>query len=139
MPLEVTIVTPERSLLEQVVCSQVELPGTQGTLGVMEGHTPLMTPLGIGIVRLIGANGRAEEILIAVSGGFAEVRPEQVKITAHAAETEDDIDLARAEAARQRALQRIKNRQGGVDIDRAELAMARALNRMRLARKQHNI
>jgi F-type H+-transporting ATPase subunit epsilon len=140
MPLEVTLVTPERRLLEQVVCHEVEMPGRQGTFGVLEGHTLLMTPLTVGVVRLFGLNGENEEheTLIAISGGFAQVGPQQVLITAHAAETEGDIDAVRAEAALRRAQQRLKNRQG-VNLERAELAVARALNRMRLARKKHHI
>ena len=137
MPLEVTIITPERRLLEQTVCREVELPGRQGVMGILEGHSPLMTPLGVGIIRLLGVNNQDEK-LIAISGGFAEIRPQQVMITARAAESEEEIDLARAEAAQQRALQRMKSREG-LDIERAELAMARALNRVRLARKKHNI
>ncbi len=137
MSIEVTIVTPERRLLDQMVCREVELPGAQGMLGVLEGHAALMTPLSIGLVHLIDIDG-GEDMYIAISGGFAQIGPERVQITARSAELEGDIDVMRAEAAHQRAMQRLKNRQS-VDPDRAEMALARAVNRIRLARKKVNI
>jgi F-type H+-transporting ATPase subunit epsilon len=133
MPLTVTILTPGRCLLKEQACRQIELPVAGGRMGVLENHTPLVTPVEVGEIRILPAEGEAVRYL-AVSSGLAEVTPERVLITAHAAESAEEIDVARAQAARARAEQRLRQR-ANLDIERAELALARAANRLRVARR----
>ncbi|NJN82631.1 MAG: F0F1 ATP synthase subunit epsilon [Caldilineaceae bacterium] len=99
MGIKVDIVTPERLLISQEV-SMVTLPGADGQMGVMAGHAPLLTTLDIGEIIL---HGEGEPVYLAVGGGVAEVRPDKVTILADTAEHADEIDLERAEAARERA------------------------------------
>jgi F-type H+-transporting ATPase subunit epsilon len=88
------VVTPERALVRESV-AEVQLPGILGYLGILPGHTPLLTELGIG--PLIYKKG-SESGYIAVIGGFAEVLPERVTVLAEAAERSEEIDAARARA-----------------------------------------
>jgi F-type H+-transporting ATPase subunit epsilon len=88
------VVTPEREVVRESV-AEVQLPGLSGYLGILPGHTPLLTELGIGL--LIYKKG-AESGYIAVIGGFAEVLPERVTVLAEAAERSEEIDAARARA-----------------------------------------
>lgn len=88
------VVTPEREILRESV-AEVQLPGLSGYLGILPGHTPLLTELGIG--PLIYKKG-SESGFIAVIGGFAEVLPERVTVLAEAAERSEEIDAGRARA-----------------------------------------
>ena len=90
--LMLEVVTPEREVVRESV-AEVQLPGLSGYLGILPGHTPLLTQLGIG--SLIYKKG-AESGFIAVIGGFAEVLPERVTVLAEAAERSEEIDVARA-------------------------------------------
>ncbi|ATY86239.1 F0F1 ATP synthase subunit epsilon [Kyrpidia spormannii] len=124
------IVTPERTVYSRPV-EMVILRGAEGDLGILPGHMPLVTTLPIGLVR-IKEEGRWS--LVALSGGFLEVRPDRVTVLAEAAELPEEIDVVRAERARERAERRLAEK-GRPDIDyvRAELALKRALNRLRAA------
>jgi len=108
----------------------VVAPGSQGELGILPRHIPLLTPLKAGAVKVRNAN---EEQFFFVSGGFLEVRPDQVTILADSAERAEDIDESRAEEARRRAQSSIE--QKATDADRAAAigALARAEARLRLA------
>ncbi len=89
--LTLTLVTPERAILDAVTCSEVTLPGDRGELGILPSHTPLITLLGIGIVSWKdGAPGGK----VAVRGGFAEIANDVVRILADAAATKETIDAA---------------------------------------------
>ena len=88
------VVTPEREVIRESV-AEVQLPGLSGYLGILPGHTPLLTELGIG--PLIYKKG-SESGFIAVIGGFAEVLPERVTVLAEAAERSEEIDAGRARA-----------------------------------------
>ncbi|MCY9419339.1 F0F1 ATP synthase subunit epsilon, partial [Bacillus inaquosorum] len=110
----------------------VSVRAESGDLGILPGHIPTVAPLKIGAVRL-KKDGQTE--LVAVSGGFVEVRPDQVTILAQAAETAEGIDKERAAAARQRAQERLNSQSDDTDIRRAELALQRALNRLDVAGK----
>ncbi|MCI0546555.1 MAG: F0F1 ATP synthase subunit epsilon [Candidatus Rokubacteria bacterium] len=129
------LVTPTRSLVSTEV-DEVVAPGSEGSFGVLPGHEPFLTTLGVGEVMY--RRGR-EERHVAVAGGFAEVTGDHVIILAEVAERAEDIDRARAERARARAEQRLAGRggAGGDDIDheRALAALARALNRLQIASK----
>jgi len=132
MPITVTILTPDRCLLDGETCHQVELPGAGGTFGVLPDHTPLVTPLAVGELRVLGPDGAVTR-RFAIARGFTEVTREQVTVTAQAAEAAEEIDVDRAKAARGRAEKRLRRRAEDVDVARAEAAMARALNRLRVA------
>ncbi len=124
--LKVNIVTPDGPVYE----SEVEMVSTKaqsGELGILPGHIPMVAPLQIGAVRL--KNGGNTE-LVAVSGGFIEVRPEQVTILAQTAERSESIDPERARESKSRAESRLQTQRDDVDFRRAELALKRAMNRI---------
>jgi F-type H+-transporting ATPase subunit epsilon len=130
--IKVTVVTPDGPVYE----SDVEMVSTKaqsGELGILPGHIPMVAPLQIGAVRL-KKEGKTE--YVAVSGGFLEVRPDQVTILAQAAETSDEIDVDRAKRAKERAEERLRaQNQENIDFKRAELALKRALNRISVAER----
>jgi F-type H+-transporting ATPase subunit epsilon len=123
------VVTPERKVYSEDI-RFVVLPGSEGELGILPEHAPLVSALKIGQVRV---QHEGKTLKIAVSGGFAEVRNSRVTVLANAAEREDQINLERAQAAKERAEQRLAS--GGPDIDtvRAEAALKRAINRINTA------
>ncbi|NMH70585.1 F0F1 ATP synthase subunit epsilon [Bacillus sp. RO3] len=124
--LKVNIVTPDGPVYD----SEVEMVSTKaqsGELGILPGHIPMVAPLQIGAVRL-KKGGNTE--LVAVSGGFLEVRPEQVTILAQSAESAEAIDVQRAKEAKGRAEDRMQAQKDDVDFRRAELALKRAMNRI---------
>src|SRR5690625_6076635 len=103
--LKVSVVTPDGPVLEEEY-EMVSCKAEDGELGILPGHIPLVAPLDIGAVRL--KNGDEQE-LIAVNGGFLEVRPDKVTILAQSAEKPSEIDLERAERARERAEKRLQS------------------------------
>jgi F-type H+-transporting ATPase subunit epsilon len=130
------VVTPDRPVVSDEV-TELVAPGTEGYFGVLPGHTPFITTLGIG--ELTYWRGKDERHL-AVTWGYAEVRGDRVIILAESAERAEEIDVERAERARRRAEERLEAWFGGkedVDFTRAEGALYRALNRMTVARKGH--
>ncbi|WP_043930044.1 F0F1 ATP synthase subunit epsilon [Bacillus sp. EB01] len=131
--IKVSVVTPDGPVYE----SDVEMVSTKaqsGELGVLPGHIPMVAPLEIGAVRM-KKDGKTE--FVAVSGGFLEVRPDQVTILAQAAEQSSAIDVERALRAKERAEQRLRERQQeNVDFRRAELALQRAINRLTVAERR---
>ncbi|TFE04104.1 F0F1 ATP synthase subunit epsilon [Jeotgalibacillus salarius] len=124
--VNVNIVTPDGPVYESAV-EMVSTKAQSGELGILPGHIPMVAPLEIGAVRL-KKEGRTE--LVALTGGFLEVRPEQVTILAQAAEPATEIDIERAKEARQRAERLLQAQQDNVDFKRAELALRRAMNRI---------
>jgi F-type H+-transporting ATPase subunit epsilon len=131
--IELVIVTPEKQLLREKVI-EVQLPGAEGYLGILPGHAPLMTELGIGELSYHDAGGK-ESAHMAIIRGFAEVLPDRVTVLAETAEFAAEIDLARAEAAKARAEQRLTSGDTNIDWDRASVALQRALIRIQVARK----
>lgn len=127
--LKLEIVTVEGVIYSGDV-NVVVAPGIEGQLGILPHHAPLMTMLEPGEV-VIKKGG--EETILAVSGGYLEVRPDKVVILADAAERAEEIDVARAEAARKRAQERVKNPVPGLDQARAEAALRRSIMRLRVA------
>src|SRR5438270_355655 len=100
---QLQIVSADRSLVNEMV-DEVEIPGSEGYFGVLPGHTPLLALLGVG--ELWYRKGTQTRYLV-IASGFAEVQPDHVTILAQTAERADEIDVARAEAAKQRAEQRL--------------------------------
>jgi len=130
--IQLEIVTPDRQVVHETVTA-VTIPGKQGYLGILPGHAPLLSELKAG--ELVYTREEAKHYL-AVSWGFAEVLPSRVIILAHTAERAEEIDLARAERARERAEERLKNTTDPtLDIQRAREAYERALARLQAARR----
>jgi F-type H+-transporting ATPase subunit epsilon len=128
--LTLEVATPTRLLVSEEV-DEVVAPGSEGYFGVLPGHAPFLTTLGIG--ELTYRTGR-EEHHLAVSGGFAEVRNDKVIILADSAERPAEIDTTRAAGARERAEQRLTGRtQEDIDYARAAAALTRALIRLQVA------
>lgn len=129
--LKVNIVTPDGPVYEADI-EMVSVRAESGDLGILPGHIPTVAPLQTGAVRL---KKDAQQEEVAVTGGFLEVRPDEVNILAQAAETAEDIDVERAQAAKKRAEERLKNASEDTDLLRAELALRRAINRLNVAGK----
>ena len=127
--LNVDIVTVEGRRF-QGEADFVVAPGVEGELGILPQHIPLLTPLATGTVKVRNNN---EEQFFFVSGGFLEVRPDQVTVLADAAERAEDIDEARAEEARRRAQSLLEQRLSAADVAAASVALARAESRLRIA------
>jgi len=121
--IELIIVTPERQFLRERVV-EVVMPGEAGELGILPGHAPLMTELGIGELTYRGAGSNPGGVL-AIIQGFAEVLSDRVTVLAETAERAAEIDLARAEAAKARAEQRLAAGDANIDWDRAFIALQR--------------
>ena len=127
--LALEIVTPDRALVREDV-DEVQLPGQEGYLGVLPGHTPLLAMLKVGeLWYRIGQ----EKHYLAIAGGFVEVLPDRVTVLAQIAERAHEIDVARAEAARQRAQERLAQPARDIDLDRARIALSRSLIRLQVA------
>src|SRR6187402_583626 len=111
--LTLEIVTPDRALVTEQV-DEVQIPGSDGYFGVLPGHTPLLASLAVG--ELWYRKGQ-EKTFLSIAGGFAEVLPDRVTLLATLAERAEEIDVARAEAARQRAEQRLAQPKMDVDYE----------------------
>jgi len=134
--IQLVVVTPERQILKEVV-SEVTLPGADGYLGVLPGHAPLITELGIGELTYKTKSGQSG--LLAVIRGFAEVLPDHVSVLAETAEFAEDIDLSRAQEALKRAQERIAKGGDNIDWDRATMALQRALVRVQVVSKHQGV
>jgi F-type H+-transporting ATPase subunit epsilon len=126
--IDLQIVTPERMLVHEQV-DEVEIPGADGYFGVLPGHTPLLAALSVG--ELWYRQGQQKTYLFIVHG-FAEVLPDRVSILAQVAERPEEIDVERAEKARQRASQRLSEK-SDVDYERARLALTKSLTRLQVS------
>lgn len=132
MQINVNVVTPDGKVYDGDV-DMVSVVTTEGELGILPRHISLVAPLTIGAVRL--TKGTTVE-KVAVSGGFVEVRPDQVTILAEAAELPSGIDVDRAREAKERAEKRVsENKADEIDHKRAELALRRAINRLNVSGK----
>jgi F-type H+-transporting ATPase subunit epsilon len=135
--IQLIVVTPERQLLHETVV-EVTIPGLDGELGILPGHAPLITELGIGELAYKTAVG-GTAVPLAILRGFAEVLPDRVTVLAETAERATEIDLARAEAALARAQKRLGSNDLNIDWDRASVALQRALIRIQIARKYKGV
>ena len=130
--MRLDIVTTEQAVFSDEVDLVVAL-GIEGQLGILPHHTPLMTMLQPGELRV--KNGD-EETSLAVSGGFLEVRPDRIIILADTAERVEEIDIARAEEAKRRAQEQLSHRTPDMDAAKAEAAMLRALTRLQVVERR---
>ena len=126
---QLDIVTLDGKVFSEPV-QHLRAPGQEGSFGVLNGHTPFLTSLQIGVVEVTQEN---QTRTLAVSGGYIEVMPFCTTILAETAEFAEDIDVLRANAAKQRAEERLKARDDNLDEARARAALARSLNRLRIA------
>lgn len=129
MTIKLDIVSVERMVFSGDV-DIVIAPGREGQLGILPKHAPLMTILKAG--ELIARQGK-EEYILAISGGFLEVRPDRVIVLADAAERAEEIDIARAEAARKRAQEQMAHPASKSELVMAEAALRRAIARIEVA------
>ena len=127
--IEFQIVTPERLVVHEQV-DEVQIPGSEGYFGVLPGHTPLLAALAVG--ELWYRKGQ-EKTFVSIAGGFAEVLPDRVTLLATLAERADDIDPARAEAAKRRAEQRLVAPKSDIDYERARLALQKSIVRLQVS------
>ena len=127
--LQLQIVSADRLLVSEQV-DEVEIPGAEGYFGVLPGHTPLLAMLQVG--ELWYRQGLDTHFL-SIAFGFAEAQPERVTILAQVAERADEIDVARAEAAKRRAEERLARPMADIDFERARIAMMKSLIRLQVA------
>jgi len=127
------IVTPEKRLVSAEV-DEVTGPGLRGEFGILPQHTPYLVELDVGVLSYRKGSGR---YFVAVSGGYAEVGPLAVTVLAEKAELAEEIDVDRAKAARQRAMERISGKEetDEFSFDRAESALKRAIGRISVANR----
>ncbi len=136
MPFKLQIITPTSVLLEREDAEFLFLPGDSGDMGVLPGHTPLLSGLKMGEAwARFGSSDDGTVQHVAISGGFAHIKPDETVVLADAAELAEDIDGDRARNARERAEQRLAGRSEDTDVPRAEAALARAMNRLRVAER----
>jgi F-type H+-transporting ATPase subunit epsilon len=134
MPLQLEIVTPEKLAYQDEVDSVV-LPGSEGEIGVLPHHAPLVSTLGAGELRL--RKGGNEEFF-AIVGGFLQVLPDKVVVMAETADIASDIDLEKAQEARRQAEQALEGGTGeGADLNAARAQLQAALIQIRVAERRH--
>jgi F-type H+-transporting ATPase subunit epsilon len=131
--LNIEIVTGERIVFTESEVDMVIAPGSDGTLGILPRHAPLITTLAAGELRIKKGGG---EQSILVFGGFMEVTPEKVIVLADTAERAEEIDVARADAARGRAETSIANRQSTMELQHATEALRRANLRLKIGQRR---
>ena len=132
--IRLQVVTPEKLVVDEDA-QIVMAPGSQGEFGVLIGHTPFLTTLRNGAVRY--TDGKGQERILFVSGGFAEVLSDRVTVLAEAAERRRNIDVVRAQAALERAQKRLAGQAvtgETIDETRARAALERAIHRISLAK-----
>jgi len=128
---QLEIVTPEKLVVQDEV-EEMQIPGKNGYLGILPGHAPLITELAVGE---ISYRKGAETHYLAVAWGFAEVLPDRVTILAETAERAEEIDVKRAEEAKQRAQERLQSGKTETDYGRAQTSLQRAETRLDVAEK----
>jgi F-type H+-transporting ATPase subunit epsilon len=129
---QLEIVTPSRLLVKDVA-EEAQIPGLSGYLGILPGHAPLITELAVGVITY---KASGETHTLSVAWGFAEVLPDKVTILAETAERPQEIDVERAQKAKDRAEQRLKSSDPQVDYMRAEGALQRAETRLNVAKEK---
>lgn len=127
--LRLQIVSADRPLVNEQV-DEVQVPGAEGYLGILPGHTPLLATLQVG--QLWYRQGQ-EKHYLSIAFGFVEAQPDRVTILAQIAEKADEIDVARAEAARKRAEDRLSKSTVEMDFERARIALLKSLVRLQVA------
>ena len=130
-PIALEIVTPDRAVVHEQV-DEVQAPGAAGYFGVLPGHTPMLALLQVGT---LWYRKGAEKHYLSLAGGVAEVTGDRVIILATIAERGEEIDVDRAQAARQRAEKRLAEHQRDLDMERARVSLLKAMTRLNVAHK----
>ena len=134
MPIKLEIVTPERLVFDETV-DGVTLPGSEGELGVLPHHAPLVSTLGVGELRI--RSGGTED-WFAIAGGFVQVLPDKVVVMAETADMASEIDLEKAQEARRDAERALESGyHEGADLSAARASLQAALLRERVAQRRH--
>lgn len=126
--LQLEVVTPDKTVVSEAV-EMVICPGVEGEFGVLPQHVSLLSALKIGDLRY-RVNGKDEHVFI--SGGFADVNNNVLSVLAESAEKAEDIDEARAKAAKERAEKRLAEKSSNIDEVRANAALTRAIVRLHM-------
>ena len=126
---QLEIVTPEKLVVKEAA-DEAQIPGLDGYLGILPGHAPLITELGVGVITY-RAGGTTKTL--SVAWGFAEVLQDKVTILAETVERPDEIDVARARQAKERAEQLLQSNDPELDYDRAQDDLQRAVTRLKVA------
>jgi len=129
--LMLELVTPDRAIARETV-DEVQIPGSEGYLGVLPGHTPLLTTLQVGELWFRQGD---EKYYVLVAFGFAEILPDRVTILAQIAERAEDIDVSRAREAERRSRQRLESTPSNMDVERARISLMKSLIRLQVAAK----
>src|SRR5260370_22307591 len=132
--IELVSVAQEKQLIREKAV-ELQMPGENGYLGILPGHAPLMTELGIGELSYHDVGGK-ESAHVAIVRGFAEVLPDRVTILAETAERAEEIDLQRAKDALARAEKRLATNDPNIHWDRANIGLQRAVIRIQVATKR---
>ncbi|MDQ3855581.1 MAG: F0F1 ATP synthase subunit epsilon [Chloroflexota bacterium] len=135
MPLHLEVVTAERIVYADDV-DMLVAPGAEGALGILPRHAPLMSVLNVGVLRI---RRGTEESELAIGGGFMEVFNDRVTVLADTAEQADEIDIARAEEAQQRAQQALSDRRRTENLGAIEVDLRRAQARLKIARRRRSV
>ena len=128
---ELEIVTPDKSFYDGEV-DMVIVRSTEGDIGILKDHEPLVAPVAIGVFKVIIGE---EKKIAACSGGFVNITEEKVTIITDSAEWASEIDADRARASMERASLRIQEAHSETDVDRAKISLVRATNRLRITDK----
>ena len=132
--IQLAVVTPDRQVVDEAVES-VSIPGKNGYLGILPGHSPLLSELTVGE---LDYSAQGKRHVMSVCWGFAEVLPDRVIILAQSAERAEDIDVERAERAKGRAEERLKkSTDPEIDVERARASLEKAISRIQIAHKMH--
>lgn len=131
--LDVSIVTPNGEAYNAKEASMVVLNTTNGQLGIMANHVPMVASLKIGPLKVIFPDNREESL--AVSEGFVETHKDKITVIVQTAELDKDIDVERAKKAKERAEKRLEAKEDSLDVRRAQLALAKAIARLKVAEK----
>lgn len=128
MSLNLTIATPEKMFFTGEA-EQIIITSTDGEMGVLPGHLPMVVALGAAPIRIQTADGWREA---ALSGGFAEIETDKVVVMADTAEWPEEIEINRAMEAKTRAEERMQNRLSEIEYLRTQIALQRALARLKV-------
>ena len=131
--LTLEIVTPDRAVVRESV-DEIQIPGSEGYLGVLPGHTPLLTTLQVGELWFRQGDDRC---YVSVAFGFAEILPDRVTILAQVAERAEEVDVDRAQEAARRSRDRLTRAPVELDFERARVSVMKSLIRLQVASKIH--
>ena len=130
--LKVDVVSTEHAIFSGEA-RFVEIPGASGELGVLPGHTPLLSDMRPGTVRIESPDGT--ETFLYIAGGFVEIQPDRVTVLADTAIRADSLDQARAERAREAAAAQLEDQTGKIDYAKAQGELAEAVAQLQAIRR----